>query len=56
MFTGDNFEAIIGLAYPALAAEHTTPVFDQLMKQHLLMSDMFAFYFTTLAEDLGPAN
>ena len=32
IFTGNNFEAIIGLAYPELAEKGVTPVFDEMMK------------------------
>jgi|ERR1712080_169576 len=31
IFTGKNFEAIIGMAYPALAEKGVTPVFDEMM-------------------------
>ena len=33
IFTGNNFEAIIGLAYPVLAEQGVTPVFDSMMSQ-----------------------
>lgn len=47
IFRGNNFEAIIGMAYPALAEQGVTPVFDEMMNQKLLKSNVFAFYFTT---------
>ena len=54
IFTGNNFEAIIGIAYPALAKAGVQPVFDTMMEQKLLKSNIFAFYFTTKqAEDAG---
>jgi saccharopepsin len=54
IFTGSNFEAIIGMAYPALAKPGVKPIFDEIMDQHLLKSNIFAFYFTTKqAEDSG---
>lgn len=54
IFTGTNFEAIIGMAYPALAKAGVKPVFDQMMDQKLLKSNIFAFYFTTKqAEEAG---
>lgn len=31
IFTGANFEAIVGLAYPELAEKGVTPVFDEMM-------------------------
>ena len=55
IFNGDNFEAIVGMAYPALAEKDVTPIFDEMMSQKLLASNMFAFYLTTKEEeaDLG---
>lgn len=47
IFTGKNFEAIVGMAYPALAEKGVTPVFDEMINQKLLNQNMFAFYFTT---------
>lgn len=49
IFNGD-FEAIIGLAYPALAEPGVTPVFDNMIGQHLLKNNMFAFYLGAVAE------
>jgi len=31
IFTGSNFEAIVGLAYPSLAEKGVTPVFDEMI-------------------------
>jgi hypothetical protein len=54
IFTGNNFEAIIGMAYPALAEKNVKPVFDEMIDQKLLKSNVFAFYFTTAqAEEKG---
>jgi hypothetical protein len=54
IFTGSNFEAIIGMAYPALAEKGVTPVFDEMIGQHLLKTNVFAFYFTSKqAESAG---
>lgn len=43
IFNGD-FEAIVGLAYPALAEPGVAPVFDNMMSQNLLKNNMFSFY------------
>ena len=51
IFTGTNFESIVGLAYPALAEKGVTPVFDEMINQHLLKSNMFAFYLTNADEE-----
>lgn len=54
IFTGTNFEAIIGMAYPALAEKGVKPVFDEMMDQGLLKKNVFAYYFTTKqAESMG---
>ena len=47
IFTGKNFEAIVGMAYPALAERGVKPVFDEMMAQNLLKHNVFAFYFTS---------
>lgn len=42
------------MAYPALAKAGVKPVFDEMMEQKLLKSNIFAFYFTTKqAEEAG---
>lgn len=41
-----DYDAIIGLAYPKMAA-HGTPVFDSMIQQNLLPKNMFSFYMTT---------
>ena len=41
-------EAIVGLAYPQLAEKGVTPVFDEMMQQKLLKSNIFAFYLTSI--------
>lgn len=51
IFTGSNFEAIVGMAYPALAEKGVTPVFDEMINQKLLKDNIFAFYFTTKAAE-----
>jgi cathepsin D len=51
IFTGKNFEAIIGMAYPALAEKGVTPVFDEMIKQNLLQNNVFAFYLTSKSNE-----
>lgn len=51
IFTGSNFESIIGLAYPALAEPGVRPVFDEMMHQNLLESNMFAFYLSSAQDE-----
>lgn len=47
IFTGSNFEGIVGMAYPALAEKGVKPVFDEIMEQKLLKNNIFAFYLTS---------
>jgi len=51
IFTGSNFEAIVGLAYPALAERGVTPVFDEMINQQLLKGNVFAFYLSSVADE-----
>lgn len=39
------------MAYPALAEPDVTPVFDEIMKQKLLESNMFAFYLSSKQDE-----
>lgn len=54
IFTGSNFEAIVGMAYPALAEKGVKPVFDEMIDQKLLKNNIFSFYLTSKqAESAG---
>lgn len=46
----DSFDAIIGLAYPAMSDGGSSPLFDTMMDQNLLNMNVFAFYMS-LNED-----
>ena len=46
-----DFEVLLGLAYPSLAEQGVTPVFDNMMKQNLLQNNLFAFYMTMSTQD-----
>mmetsp|Transcript_29546 Transcript_29546/g.45017 ORF Transcript_29546/g.45017 Transcript_29546/m.45017 type:complete len:94 (+) Transcript_29546:732-1013(+) len=50
IFAGGAFQAIVGMAYPVLAEKGVTPVFDNLMKNKALKSNMFSFYLTRTRE------
>ena len=39
------------MAYPELAEPGVTPVFDEMINQKLLVSNVFAFYLTTMQDD-----
>ncbi|XP_057583148.1 pregnancy-associated glycoprotein 2-like [Hippopotamus amphibius kiboko] len=40
------YDGILGLAYPSLAIENTTPVFDNLKTQGVISQPVFAFYLS----------
>ena len=39
------------MAYPALAEKGVTPVFDEMIEQKLLKSNVFAFYLTSKQDE-----
>lgn len=45
-FEYGTFDGILGLAYPNIAIQGTTPVFDNLWKQGLIPQNVFAFYLS----------
>lgn len=46
VFTYFEFDGILGLAYPSLAAKDSVPVFDNMMKHHLVAQDLFSVYMS----------
>ncbi|KAM5223986.1 pregnancy-associated glycoprotein-like [Hipposideros larvatus] len=42
-----DFDGILGLSYPSIALQGTTPVFDNLWKQGLISQKLFAFYLSS---------
>lgn len=39
-------DGILGLAFPSMAASGATPVFDNMMSQNLVSSDLFSVYLS----------
>eukprot|EP00750_Incisomonas_marina_P002254 INCI12174.1.p1 GENE.INCI12174.1~~INCI12174.1.p1 ORF type:complete len:367 (-),score=37.95 INCI12174.1:589-1689(-) len=54
VFWSPHFSGIMGLAFPALAAFHFTPVFDNIMNQSLLKEPVFSFFLAKNPNDGGP--
>jgi hypothetical protein len=50
-FKGIKFQAIVGLGYPSLAQNGALPMFDNLMAQHSLTDNIFAFYIVSNFEE-----
>jgi len=49
------FEGILGLGFPAMAADGAVPFFDNVMKQKVLRSNEFSFFFTDNPEEPSAA-
>ncbi|XP_040277778.1 cathepsin E [Bufo bufo] len=45
-FQDANFDGILGLAYPSLAVDGCTPVFDNMINQNLVEEPVFGVYMT----------
>ncbi|XP_018611520.1 gastricsin-like [Scleropages formosus] len=45
-FLQAQFDGILGLSYPSIAAGGATPVMDTMMQENLLQYNMFAFYLS----------
>lgn len=46
VFSQSKFSGILGLAFPSMAAFNFQPVFDSLMSQHALQSNIMSFYYS----------
>ncbi|NXS13707.1 CATE protein, partial [Neodrepanis coruscans] len=49
-FLDAEFDGILGLAYPSLAVDGVTPVFDNMMAQNLVELPLFSVYMSTNPE------
>nr|XP_029061481.1 LOW QUALITY PROTEIN: pregnancy-associated glycoprotein 2-like [Monodon monoceros] len=45
------FDGILGLGYPSLATQGTTPIFDTLKRRSLIPQPVFAFYLSSQKEN-----
>ncbi|NWX12867.1 PEPA protein, partial [Aegotheles bennettii] len=41
------FDGILGLAFPSIASSGATPVFDNMMQQHLVSQDLFSVFLSS---------
>ena len=54
VFLDAEFDGILGLAYPSLAVEGVTPVFDNMIAQNLVELPMFSVYMSTYGHGFAP--
>ncbi|XP_027388183.1 pregnancy-associated glycoprotein 2-like [Bos indicus x Bos taurus] len=47
------YDGILGLAYPSLAIQGTTPVFDNLKNREVISEPVFAFYLSSRPENIS---
>jgi len=52
-FAGQPLDGILGLAYPSLAADKVTPVFDNMITQKLVAQSLFGVYLDSTSGNSG---
>lgn len=53
-FLDAPFDGVLGLAYPSLAVDGVTPVFDNMMAQNLVELPIFSVYLSTYGRSFAP--
>ncbi|CAG9320123.1 NAPSA_5 [Blepharisma stoltei] len=51
IFVQGKFSGILGLGFPSMAAFNFNPVFDNIVEQNLLSSNIFSFYYSLDPEE-----
>ena len=46
VFSKVMFDGIVGMAFPALSAHNSTPIFDNILKKHMLLNGVFGFFLS----------
>eukprot|EP01027_Heterolobosea_sp_BB2_P001175 GEZU01001785.1.p1 GENE.GEZU01001785.1~~GEZU01001785.1.p1 ORF type:complete len:292 (-),score=126.02 GEZU01001785.1:80-955(-) len=54
-FAQTNIDGILGLAFPSIAADGVTPVFDEMVSQGLVQSPVFSVYLDSTPGDANSA-
>jgi len=50
-FTVARFDGILGMGYPSIAVDNSTPVFDNMMEAELFDQNVFSFYLSRKTSD-----
>lgn len=46
VFSKIMFDGIVGMAFPTLSAHNSTPIFDNILKKHMLLNGIFGFFLS----------
>lgn len=50
-----KFDGILGMAWPSIAVDKVTPVFQNMYSEHLVSKDVFGFYLNRFVFKSGEA-
>ncbi|XP_029429998.1 LOW QUALITY PROTEIN: renin [Rhinatrema bivittatum] len=46
-----RFDGVLGMGYPSQAIDGITPVFDQILSEHILKEELFSVYYSRSSKD-----